>query len=123
MSFAKRPLRWICLVPVAPSTGHRSTSPLAGIPTWAETVVAGGCSSRPATGLQSKSPVSTGAKQRGPAPWRIPRLEEPMGISGQNDGGKRSALSALASRFGDALSMGEAVRQAHGHDESYHPAA
>ena len=46
-----------------------------------------------------------------------------MGISGQNDGGKRSALSALASRFGDALSMGEAVRQAHGHDESYHPAA
>jgi len=46
-----------------------------------------------------------------------------MGISGRSDGGKRSALSALASYFGDALSTGDAVRQAHGHDESYHEAA
>jgi D-lactate dehydrogenase (cytochrome) len=44
-----------------------------------------------------------------------------MAVSSQHMVERKSALNALAVRFGEALSTAEAVRSAHGHDESYHP--
>ena len=46
-----------------------------------------------------------------------------MAVSSQHKDERGDALSALAARFGDALSTADAVRRAHGHDESYHAAA
>ena len=46
-----------------------------------------------------------------------------MAVSGQHNDERGNAVSALSARFGEALSTAEAVRRAHGHDESYHPAA
>ncbi|QQN62282.1 FAD-binding protein [Bradyrhizobium diazoefficiens] len=45
-----------------------------------------------------------------------------MAVASQHNDERKYALSALAARFGEALSTAEAVRSVHGHDESYHPA-
>lgn len=45
-----------------------------------------------------------------------------MVVLSKQNGWEKRAVEALAARFGEALSASEAIRQAHGHDESYHAA-
>ena len=72
--------------------------------------------------MQPKS-LEPPRKLHGPAVGGSRTLKEAMAVSGQHNNERGNAVSALSARFGEALSTAEAVRRAHGHNESYHPAA